>query len=150
MVCGSYVIAKIKDILPKNNLAAIITAVVVGFEGDIDQTSWQILRETGTSYLVAIAGLHIGLVASVVLFLIQFLWRCSRYLPLIMPAREAGVIGGLLFAIIYAIVSGFSIPTQRSLVIVVVFSIMTLLRRKGFSWETWLWSLFVVLLILWR
>ncbi len=143
----AYLINRITKILPQNNLAAPIVAMVLGFEDTIDQETWRILRETGTSYLVAISGLHIGLVASLVLVLIQFLWRCSSILPLIIPAREAGVLGGLGLSLVYAAISGLSIPTKRALVIVVIFSIRTFLRQRNSSWEAWLWSLFIVLLL---
>lgn len=105
------------------------------------------MRDTGTSYLVAISGLHIGLVASLVLVLVQFLWRFSRRLPLILPARQAGMIAGLLVGFIYALVSGLSIPTQRALVMLLMFSLTILLKRHTQSWNAWLWSLFLVLLI---
>ncbi len=142
-----FLINKMEQSLARDELTPIIIAFATGAEDKITQGQWQVMRETGTSYLVAIAGLHIGLVASIAFIFVQFLWRFSRRLPLIIPAKEAGIIFGLLVGFIYGAVSGFSIPTQRSLVMLVIFSLAILLRRHTKAWNAWLWSLFLVLII---
>ncbi len=142
-----FLISKMAEVLSDEELAPIIIAFASGAQDKITQPQWQVMRDTGTSYLVAIAGLHIGLVASIAFLLAQFLWRLSRRLPLIIPAKEAGIIVGLVFGFIYGAVSGFSIPTERSLVMLVMFSFAVLMRRNTKSWNAWLWSLFLVLII---
>lgn len=142
-----FLIDKMEQVLGPDPLMPVIIAFVTGTEDKIIQEQWQVMRDSGTSYLVAIAGLHIGLVASITFIFIQFLWRLSRILPLVMPAKEAGIIVGLLMGFIYGAVSGFSVPTQRSLVMLVMFSLAVLLRRHTKSWNAWLWSLFFVLVI---
>jgi competence protein ComEC len=142
-----YLIDTISSVLPDEKLASIIIAFVTGYEDKISQEQWKVMRDTGTSYLVAIAGLHIGLVATIAFLFIQFVWRFLRWLPLIIPAKEAGIVGGLVFGFIYGVVSGFSIPTQRSLVMLVMFSLAILFRCRAQSWNAWLWSLFIVLII---
>lgn len=142
-----YLLIKIRATLHSDELAPIIIALVTGSENEITQNQWDVMRNTGTSYLVAISGLHIGLVASIVLVLVRFLWCRSRRLPLVMPAREAGIIAGLFVGFIYGAISGFSIPTQRALVMLVMFSLAALFRRHTQLWNAWLWSLFLVLII---
>lgn len=142
-----FLIDKMAVVLKGDGLAPVIIAFVTGAEDHITQDQWQIMRNTGTSYLVAISGLHVGLVASLVLGFVQFLWRFSGKLPLFLSAREAGVIVGLLVGFMYGAVSGLSIPTQRALVMLVMFSMVLLSRRYAHSWNAWLWSLFLVLII---
>ena len=139
-------ILKMHQALANYPLAPVIIALVTGSEHDITPEQWRVMRGTGTSYLVAISGLHIGLVASIVLSLVQWLWRRSRRLPLMLPAKEAGVIVGLIIGFIYGAISGFSVPTQRALVMLGSFSVVTLLRRNTPLWNAWLWSVFLVLL----
>ena len=102
-----YLAAKIQTILRFDEITPIIIALVTGSENEITKSQWEVMRNTGTSYLVAISGLHIGLVASIVLVLVQFLWRQSKRLPLLMPAREAGIIAGLFVGFIYGDNFGF-------------------------------------------
>lgn len=142
-----HLLIKMESILRFDELAPIIIALITGSEHTITKTQWEVMRNTGTSYLVAISGLHIGLVAAIVLVAVQFLWRRSKKLPLILPAREAGIIAGLFVGFIYGAISGFSIPTQRALIMLVTFSLATLMRRNTGSWNAWLWSLFLVLII---
>lgn len=138
-------IIKMQQVLAAYKLAPVIIALVTGSEHDITQEQWRVMRSTGTSYLVAISGLHIGLVASIVSALVQFLWRRSRKLPLILPAKEAGVVFGLVIGFVYGAISGFSIPTQRALVMLTSFSVITLMRRNTPLWNAWLWSVFLIL-----
>lgn len=142
-----FLIDKMEQVLNFDELTPVIIAFVTGAEDKITQDQWRVMRDTGTSYLVAISGLHVGLVASLALGFVGFLWKFSKYLPLILPAREAGVVVGLLIGFIYGAVSGLSIPTQRALVMLVMFSLVVLGRRYTQSWNAWLWSLFLVLII---
>jgi competence protein ComEC len=142
-----YLLRKLQPVLLSDSLAPIITALTIGVNTKINQSQWEVLRNTGTNYLVAISGLHIGLVAGVILMLVQFLWRRSKKLPLVLPAREAGIVAGLFVGVVYAAISGFSIPAQRALIMLVVFSLSTLLRRHMHPWNAWLLALFFVVLI---
>ncbi|MBU0744014.1 MAG: DNA internalization-related competence protein ComEC/Rec2 [Gammaproteobacteria bacterium] len=142
-----FLIQKMDQALISDPLAPLIIAFVTGFEDRITQSQWQVMRDTGTSYLVAISGLHVGLVASIVFVFAQFLWRFSSRLTLLLPAREAGIIIGLFIGLLYSAVSGLSIPTQRALVMLLMFSLVVLFRRYSKSWNAWLWSLFLVLVI---
>jgi competence protein ComEC len=142
-----YLLRKLQSVLLSDPLAPIITALTIGINSGIKQSQWEVLRNTGTNYLVAISGLHIGLVAGVILMLVQFLWRRSKKLPLVLPAREAGIVAGLIAGVMYAAISGFSVPAQRALIMLVVFSLSTLLRRHTHPWNAWLLALFFVLLI---
>ena len=87
-----FLIHKLERSLKSDSLAPIITAFVTGFESRITKSQWKVLRDSGTSYLVAISGLHIGLVATIIFILFGFLWKRFYRLPLILPARDAGII----------------------------------------------------------
>ena len=138
--------AKLDDVLASQPLLGIIDALVLGKQSGVSKQQWQVFRDTGTSYLMAIAGLHISLVAGVVFALIQFLWRFSRRLTLWLPAKKAAVLCGLFAAVIYSLLSGFSIPTQRALIMLLVFAIAALLQRHTNVWYVLCMSLLFVLL----
>ena len=56
-------------VLPKHPLSALILALTLGDRNNITQQQWQILTATGTQHLIAISGLHLGLVAAFVFML---------------------------------------------------------------------------------
>ncbi|MDH5572400.1 MAG: ComEC/Rec2 family competence protein, partial [Gammaproteobacteria bacterium] len=70
----------------------LIQALAIGERSRITDQQWQILRDTGTSHLLAISGLHVGLVAGLAFMLMQRLWRLSPWLMLVYPAPKAAAI----------------------------------------------------------
>jgi len=109
--------------------AGLITALAIGERQAITQSQWQVLTRTGTNHLVAISGLHIGLVAGLVFVLVRRLWAAIPWLVLRWPAPSAAAVGGIVAALAYAALAGFSIPTQRALIMVTVVLLAVLLQR---------------------
>ncbi|MDO9168623.1 MAG: ComEC family competence protein, partial [Methylobacter sp.] len=59
---------------------ALIKALTIGDGSHITQEQWGIFRQTGTTHLMVISGLHIGLVAGLVYFLALKVWAWSGFL----------------------------------------------------------------------
>ncbi|MEW5757141.1 MAG: DNA internalization-related competence protein ComEC/Rec2 [Pseudomonadota bacterium] len=114
--------------LGDSEFAGIITALTIG-RGEISQEQWDVLNKTGTNHLMSISGLHIGLVAGLVFLLTSFAWRRSARLCLWLPARQAAALAAVMAALFYSALAGFSIPTQRSLIMITVAMLALLLRR---------------------
>lgn len=109
---------------------AITAALAVGERGYLSDRDWQLLSATGTSHLVAISGLHIGLVAS--FFMLLGKWLGRRILPY-SPTLRLPVVAALsavFGAVLYAALAGWSIPTQRALLMVVVYALAVIFRRS--------------------
>ena len=119
-------------LVDKETNSAIISALMIADKSDVSQQQWQTLRDTGTSHLMAISGLHIGLVAAFGLTLVYVIWWVFPTLSLLLPVRTAGAVIGVVFALFYALLAGFSIPTQRALLMVVV-ALAFLISRQYFS-----------------
>lgn len=117
----------IVDGRPEPSLWGLVAALAVGERAAIDPTQWQVLGRTGTSHLMAISGLHIGLVAGLAFWLVRWLWVLPAGLALRWPAPKAAALGAVAAAAGYAALAGFSIPTQRALVMVltVMFALLT-------------------------
>ncbi len=104
-------------------------ALILGYRSGLNASQWQIFQRTGTIHLMAISGLHIGLVAGLVYFLSQFLWRLSGRGCLILPAPQVAAVAALLAAALYAMLAGFTIPTQRALVMLSVAMLHIVFKR---------------------
>lgn len=116
--------------LPGEPMAAIIAALVVGDRWAMTTGQWQILRATGTSHLMAISGLHVGLVAGLAYFLVARLWSMAATPVLRLAATRAAAAAALLAGLIYAGLAGFALPTQRALVMLAVIMAAVILRRR--------------------
>ena len=110
--------------------AGIVLALTVGDRSGMDPQQWQRLTATGTNHLMAISGLHIGLVAGLVFLSIRGLWRWLPLLPLYLPAPQAAALASLLAGLLYAALAGFAIPTQRALIMLAVVLLGVLCRRS--------------------
>jgi competence protein ComEC len=120
---------RIQAVLVDSPVQGLLLALVIGDRGAISPAQWHWLQQTGTNHLMAISGLHIGLVAGLAFLLGQWLWRVSGRGLLWLPAPAAGAVLALLAALGYAALAGFSIPTQRALIMVAV-TMLALLRRR--------------------
>ncbi|MFO1379541.1 MAG: DNA internalization-related competence protein ComEC/Rec2 [Chitinivorax sp.] len=100
--------------------AGLVIALVVGDQQAIPQTQWTLFARTGLTHLVSISGLHISLVAGLLAAATFRLWRRSPSLPLRLPARKAALLAGGATALGYALLAGFSVPTQRTLYMLLI------------------------------
>jgi competence protein ComEC len=95
--------------------AALLCALSVGATGSMSREQWRVFNATGTTHLVAISGLHVTFFALVAFACARFFWRTLgwRFLPGTRDGFAAGF--GLCAATAYAVLAGFSVPTQRTL-----------------------------------
>ena len=124
----------------------LIQGLAIGERSRISDTQWEWLRDTGTSHLLAISGLHVGLVAGLAFMLIQRLWRLSPRLMLVYPAPKAAAIAAFFVALLYSAMAGFSVPTQRALIMLSVVMLMLISNRHMTSSRVLSWALLAVLL----
>ena len=112
----------------KSKYAAVIKALVLGERGQMDSRRWQVLTQTGTNHLLAISGLHVGIVSGFVFFITLFFWKRSERLCLNIAAQRVAALAAIFTAVFYAMLAGFSVPTQRAMVMaaVVFFSVFSM------------------------
>ena len=112
----------------------LVLALVLGERSGISPEQWELLNRTGLNHLVAISGLHVGLVATSVYFLTRRLWSLSPWLVLRLAAPRAGALGGLAAALFYSALAGFAFSTQRALVMLAVLLVALLWARTPRLW----------------
>lgn len=120
---------RINRLMTDSSGAALLNALVIGDRTGIKPQHWELFANTGTNHLIAISGLHIGIVAGLAFFLMRRFWVASETLTMWLPAPHAGAIFALLAAAVYAAMAGFAIPTQRALIMLLAFTLGFLLRR---------------------
>ena len=121
----------------------LFPALAVADRQYLSQTDRAVLGSTGTAHLLAISGLHIGLVAGLGFIIARVLW--SVWLPTI-PRQVFCVALGITFAIAYAGLAGFTVSTQRALVMLLVSGLVLMLRQPLRPGITLLTAAAVVLL----
>lgn len=137
----------IAQALGEQTSTGLVQGLAVAATAGISQEQWQILKATGTAHLLSISGLHIAMVASLGFIPMLLLWRCVPSLYLYLPVRLAGGVLGAILATAYALLAGFNIPTQRSLVMVLILMLGLLLRQRLSFSTSFAWAVLVVLIL---
>ncbi len=133
--------------VPDRGPSGVIAALVTGDQSAIDRAGWDVFRATGVAHLMSISGLHITMFAWLATHVVGLLWRRSTRLMLRVPAQQAALIGGVLLATLYALFSGWGVPSQRT---VWMLATVALLRLTGRRWpwpHVWLLTAAVVVAI---
>jgi competence protein ComEC len=111
--------------------AGVVTALAVGDQDAIPASQWTLFRQTGTSHLFSVSGLHITLFSALVYALVRWVWRRVPRLNLMLPAQRAGIALGLLAAGAYTLLAGFGIPAQRTFYMLAGAAILAWLDRRA-------------------
>lgn len=137
---------RIRDGLGGREFGGVITALAIGDRQGVPGDQWEVLTRTGTSHLTVISGLHVGLVSGLVFFAARSAWARMGRLPLRLPAPQAASVAAMAAAVVYAALAGFSVPTQRALIMVAVVMTAVLARRQHAPSHTLMTALLFVLL----
>jgi competence protein ComEC len=127
-------------------IAGVVAALVTGDQSSIDRLDWDVFRTTGVAHLMSVSGLHITLFAWLAMALTGALWRRSQRLCRWWPAPIAACWGGVALAASYALFTGWGLPAQRTVWMLVA---VCALRALGLRWPVhavWLLALMAVAL----
>jgi competence protein ComEC len=124
---------------------ALIKALTIGDGNSITQEQWEVFRKTGTIHLVVISGSHIGLVAGLVYFLALKLWAWTGLLA--WSPQKVAAVSALAVAVFYSGLAGFSVPTQRSVVMLSIAMAAIILQRNSRPFNILAIALFAVLIL---
>ncbi|MFT5138898.1 MAG: competence protein ComEC [Lysobacterales bacterium] len=134
----------IAKILIDHQARPLILALALAEKNEIPVQAWARYRSTGTSHLLAISGMHVGLAA------IMGFWL-GRLLLLVLPLRIGLLFGMHLswlsssaLAVLYSLMAGLGTSTRRALVMILVFYLVSMMKRNVTPWQ----GLFVALLLL--
>ena len=108
------------------SLQGLLIALAFGERAWLDKNTWSIYQQTNTAHLIAISGLHIGLAVGIGFYL-------ARVVQVFLPTRFIHpyfpLVFGVLFALIYAYLAGFSVPTFRAVSAIVFVFFVQIIRR---------------------
>jgi len=136
----------LKNNIKNEEILGIVEALTIGLTNHIDKKSWDLFRRTGTTHLIDISGEHIALIAGISYWLIKFIWKNIKNLCLRYPAPKIASIGAIVIATIYALVAGFAVPTQRSLITCCLIFSRAFLSQILSHWQAWRYALLAVLI----
>ncbi|BCB27534.1 DNA internalization-related competence protein ComEC/Rec2 [Sulfurimicrobium lacus] len=138
---------RMSKVLGERPYAGVLKALAIGEQSAITPGQWQVFLRTGVNHLMSISGTHVTMLSGLFFALTYWLWRRSQRLTLRLPARKAAVLAGVLAALAYAMLSGFSVPTQRTLYMLGVVALALWLGRASNAFNVLSLALLAVLLL---
>ncbi|MBS1092122.1 ComEC/Rec2 family competence protein [Gluconobacter sp. Dm-74] len=101
-------------VLP-DQTAAIAATLLAGEAGGIDQQTREAFSASGLAHLLAVAGLHLGLVMAAVIVTLRCGLASIEYVALRWPCRQIAAVSGLLAGAGYVLLTGAHLPSLRAL-----------------------------------
>jgi competence protein ComEC len=126
---------------------AIAVALMTGARGEIPKPVMTSIRESGLAHLLAISGLHMGLMAGVLFTASRALLALVPVIALRFPIKKIAAVTAIAGAAAYAALSGATIPTQRALLMVGLVMVAVLLDRRGLSMRAVAWAAIIILCV---
>jgi competence protein ComEC len=99
---------------------AVAAALVTGDRSLISPETNRIFRDSGLGHMLSVSGLHMGLVAGMTYGALHLLFALIAPLALRFPIRKWAALAALLVTGAYLVISGNSVPAQRSFVMIAV------------------------------
>jgi competence protein ComEC len=124
-----------------------VQALAVGDTRALDERDWEVLRATGIAHLIAISGLHVGLVAGFGALLVAGFYRLLPRAGLHLPLPQGAALAAMLAAGAYTALAGFALPTVRTLLMIGAALLAVLLRRRIDTWQSFALALLAVLFV---
>ena len=125
----------------------VIRALLLGEREMIPEHISDAFAATGAAHLLAISGLHVGLVAALGFGLFWFVLTRREAWIVRLPVRGISLLGGVLLALSYAQLAGWPLPTQRAAMMLAAAALAWCLRSHSTPVNTLLVALMLILLL---
>jgi competence protein ComEC len=126
--------------------ASIANALITGPRAAISEEDNEAIRASGLAHMLSISGLHITMVFGTVFFFVRAILALFPAFALNHPIKKYAALAGMLAAIFYTLISGGSVPTQRSILMSGIVFFAILVDRTPFSMRVIAFAALVVLL----
>lgn len=126
--------------------SGLIEALAIGYRGHLDEEQRRLLQQSGSAHLIAISGLHIGIIAGVFYALGIVLWNRVIYRSGI-TRRQFALTLACSAALSYSLLSGFELPAQRAMLMLSVLFLLHGLRLPVHLFHSVITSMLLVLMI---
>ena len=125
----------------------VAAALMTGERGAIPERVLRAMRDAGLAHLLAISGLHIGLVAGILFFTLRIFLAAIPTVALRFPIKKWVAVAALAGAFFYLLLSGATVPTQRAFLMLAVVLGAIVFDRSAISMRLVAWAAVLVLLI---
>lgn len=125
----------------------LAAAFLTGIRTHIPEEVKKHFRHAGLAHMLAISGLHLGMVGGMVFFLLRYLMTFWPRLALVYPTKKIAAMGALLASGGYMLLAGATVPTVRAFIMISLLLAAVMLGRIHLSLRLWSFAVIIVLLL---
>jgi competence protein ComEC len=126
---------------------AFAAAIVTGDRSAIGEAEAEALRAANLSHLLAISGLHMGILTGLVFLALRLLFAAIPGLVLRYPVKKVAAAGALVAGAAYLAVAGATVATQRAFLMAAVVFVAVMLDRPAITLRALALAAVLVLLV---
>jgi competence protein ComEC len=138
--------ARILAVLP-GGTGGVAAALVTGERGPIPAALNAAYRDSGLAHLLSISGIHMSLVAGIAFVAIRALLALIPPLVLRWNVKKGAAALALLLIVAYTVLSGASVPAQRSCLMTGLALLAVMIDRLHLSMRVVAWAAVAVMLV---
>ena len=138
--------ARIRAAVP-GETGGVAAALLTGQRGGVPETAMTVIRDAGLAHLLAISGLHLGMVAAFAFFVLRAGLAAVEPVALRYPIKAISAVAALLVAFGYLLISGMTVPTQRAFLMTAVVLLAVTVGRVAISLRLVALAASVILLV---
>jgi competence protein ComEC len=116
-----------------SGIGVVAAALITGQRGPVPPFILQSYRDAGLAHILVIAGMHLSMVAGLVLVVLRGLLAAIPSIALRYPIHKWTACGALLVTFGYLLISGAPVPTQRAFIMTSTLLLAVLLDRQPVS-----------------
>lgn len=120
----------VQEVLPAP-AGGFAAAITTGDRSGMDREILEALRASNLAHLLAISGLHMGLLTGFVYAALRLGLAAVPGLALSRPIRKFAAVGALLSGALYLALSGGNVATERAFIMVSVMFVAVLVERRA-------------------
>jgi len=124
--------AAIQRMLP-GETGAFAAAILTGDRSGMGQDTLQALRDSNLAHLLAISGLHMGLLTGVVFTVVRAMGAAISTVALRWPLKKIAAVAAVLAGAGYLALSGGNVATERAFIMASVFFGAVMLDRRALT-----------------
>lgn len=123
-----------------NDEYSFLSALTLGYKSELSEELKQAFRTSGTSHVLAVSGLHVGVIYVVIILIFSFIRNKGRWFII----KQILI---LLSLWTYVFVTGLPVSVIRSAIMLTLFCVGSLFYKKGYHYNTLSVAAFFLLII---
>ncbi|MCP5076029.1 MAG: ComEC family competence protein [Rhodobacteraceae bacterium] len=127
---------------------AFAAAIITGDRSAIDPAIMADLRRSNLAHLLAISGLHMGLLTGFIFAAVRYSFALFPFAALRLPTKKIAAVIAMLAGLSYLMISGANVATQRAFIMAAVILVAVLLDRPAITLRAV--AMAAIVILLWR